>query len=327
VITGIPAADDFTSRAKSLLNLAWEVTLSLQRHHLRAMDSYAEVRERASDIWSPEEIQRQTENYWGLCQPELQNAQALIHQAVEMALKGRICSVSPYLLIARDARDYPSQSHKKDVPFSSFRTIDAADLLRVADSVCLTRLDECFENLWAAIREERNVNMHSLGGRGSLMPVSHIRHILQIHQLLFPGEPWMAERSGYRIRSHRDTAYEIDYYDFSTSICLNELDAVIGLLTPTECLEHFRFRKKDRRYLCPVCDQGANKHEHGQLPHLAQLKSRNPGETGLYCCACGANTTVYREPCRREGCNGNAKSEWPDSQGQCLTCEAWPGDE
>ena len=323
MITGIPTAEDFMSRSKSLLNLAWEVTINLEMHHQRAMETYEEEPD-AREVWSKEQIEEQTTRYWELSQPELRNAQALIHQAVEMGLKGRICSVSPYLLIARDARDYPARGDKQDVLFSHFRTIDASDLLRVANTVCNGRIDNAFENVWSIIREERNANMHSISNREGLRATPLLREILLTNEYVLGGTRWMKLRSDHRVLSHRDTAYDINYYDFSTSDCLHELSTAVSLLTPDECQRFFGYRKKDRSYLCPKCDDQTNKYDQDSLPHLAQLKTKRPMETRLFCCFCETQHTVARAKCPKEDCNGTVLATDAEREGQCLTCSGWP---
>lgn len=42
VITDLPTADTFKARSINLLNLAWEVTLSIQMHHDKAIGEAAE---------------------------------------------------------------------------------------------------------------------------------------------------------------------------------------------------------------------------------------------------------------------------------------------
>jgi hypothetical protein len=326
VITDLPTADSFKARSINLLNLAWEVTLLIQIQHNQAMAEAAEHNTgfEGNLVWTEDELKKQTETFWKRSQAELQNAQSLIHQAIELALKGRICEVSPFLLIARDARDYPTRSDKQDTPFARFRTIDAADLLRVVNSVCATRLPEEFEPFWTRIREARNVNMHSIKDDDVLKPDGLIRNILLVNKHLFCTESWTNLRSNYLFSEHRDTAYEISYYGFNISRSLNEIDTAISLLTPAECLQFLKFRKKDRRYFCTVCNYHATKYERGSLPHLAQLVARKVDETQLYCCACGSSVTVRRKKCPHPDCNGNVLSMAPDSKGQCLTCEQFP---
>jgi hypothetical protein len=70
-------------------------------------------------------------DYWFKAQPALANAFGLIQQAMEMALRGRIASISPFLLISRDPKDWPKTVENGAVPFSDFRTLDAADLIMV----------------------------------------------------------------------------------------------------------------------------------------------------------------------------------------------------
>src|ERR1700741_1495595 len=66
-------------------------------------------------------------------QPDLQLSYTLIQQSQEIALKAKICAVSPFLLLfGSDVRTWP----KSDADFTQFRTLDASDLVKVANTVC-----------------------------------------------------------------------------------------------------------------------------------------------------------------------------------------------
>jgi hypothetical protein len=73
------------------------------------------------------------EEFMARAQPDLQLAYTLIQQSQEIALKAKICAVSPFLLLlGSDVRTWP----KHDADFTQFRTLDASDLIKVANTVC-----------------------------------------------------------------------------------------------------------------------------------------------------------------------------------------------
>lgn len=151
MIIDIPSAEDYRRSALNQLNLACDIGFELTRH-LRGLD----------DLWSGDSAMEIAPEYWKAAQPVLANGLTLVQQAQEFALKGRIAAVSPFLLISSDARDWPAHSDKKDVPFSAFRTTDAADLLRVHDTVAPAseRLPLSFRGFFDEVRRQRNVIMH-----------------------------------------------------------------------------------------------------------------------------------------------------------------------
>ena len=316
MITGVPSERDFLARARGLLNLAWEIVVSLQRRHMEALSSHEEN----EGIFSDAEMGQQTREFWIRSQHEVQNAQVLIHQAVELALKGKILRVSPYLLIARDPNQYPKGCDTNDRPFSAFRTIDASDLVKVANMVCERRLSREFERFWDDLRDGRNANMHSVDQDGALDVATILYQTLLAHELLFDGAHWVKQRLEYRRVSHRDAAYELIYHDFTISAWLGEVDAAISLLSKVDCARFLKFRKNDRQYLCPLCEYSSNKHETGTLPHLAQLKSRSPTERSLHCSACDRDIAVVRRSCVGKGCKCNVLSQQDGTWGMCLQC-------
>src|SRR4051812_40724916 len=66
-----------------------------------------------------------------LAQPDLQLIYSMIQHSQEIALKSKLCEVSPFLLLlGTEVRTWA----KPNGDFSTFRTIDASDLLKVADA-------------------------------------------------------------------------------------------------------------------------------------------------------------------------------------------------
>jgi hypothetical protein len=150
MITEIPTPADFHSAGINQLYLAWEITI-------QAIGGLEDLKDYNVEGGSEkEEAEESTSLFWTKSQPALANAYALVQQAMEMALKGRITETSPYLLIARDPKDWPRGVDKQDVPFSEFRTIDSADLIRLHNTFFSPPLDEQFQSFWSEVRRERN---------------------------------------------------------------------------------------------------------------------------------------------------------------------------
>jgi len=66
VITDLPTADSFKARSINLLNLAWEVTLSIQMQQDQAMAEAAEhnAESEGNVTWTEDDLKRQTETFW-----------------------------------------------------------------------------------------------------------------------------------------------------------------------------------------------------------------------------------------------------------------------
>ena len=114
MITVLPTPTEFQDSATALLNLAWDYAARL----LRDLDEAKRYGAEDDDA-----------SYWSFAGRHLATGLALAHQGAEFLLKGRIASVSPYLLIGSSPRDWPRNCSKVDTPFAEFRTIDAQDLV------------------------------------------------------------------------------------------------------------------------------------------------------------------------------------------------------
>jgi hypothetical protein len=119
VAVDVPTSSDFESAGISSLNMAWQIAYDLL------------YQEELAEFPTWDDDGTVTDEYWQSAQPILRNALGLIQQAHELALKGRIAAVRPYLLIAQDATRWPVGSGP--ISFSSFRSIDAVDLPRAME--------------------------------------------------------------------------------------------------------------------------------------------------------------------------------------------------
>ena len=117
MILEIPTADDFSRSSLNLLNHAWTIAAML----VRDQDALEE-----DSLENIDQEENEEKNFWHYAQTELANAYTLMQQAQEMALKGLISKVSPYLLIS-DSRNWPRQCEKRDILFSEFYTVDATN--------------------------------------------------------------------------------------------------------------------------------------------------------------------------------------------------------
>src|SRR5581483_8957747 len=154
MITEIPTSSEFQSAGLNHLYLAWRIAM-------QAVQDYEEL----EDMLDDDDREAASTGYWKKSQPALANAFGLIQQAMEMALKGRIAGISPFLLISRDPKDWPKGVETGAVPFSEFRTIDAADLMKVHNAVSREQLGEDFRMFWDNVRRDRNKILHSVSPR------------------------------------------------------------------------------------------------------------------------------------------------------------------
>lgn len=337
MIVEIPDAADFSRASINLLNLAWQVAFGSldafensnvihpldlpSRQLLRDDGSIVEIG--GPDLsFTPEQRAAAELEYWRRSQPALGNALSLIQQAIELAFKGRIATVSPFLLIVRDARDFPRGSTEHDIPFSAFRTLDAADLMRVHNSVCSDRLSDDFGIRWDQIRRQRNALIHSVAPKTDLLhPLSLIENLLAVSKTMHGDKSWFRHRLDYALNDEIEAAYEPDPPQRYGSV-LVEFSTVIAYLGPRRLREHFGLDCRARSYICVHCmaDCDGETWYSSDPGRHAQLAPRGPRSTNVRCGVCGRSARVMREACGYPQCKSNVLSCEAGSFGICLLC-------
>ena len=249
--------------------------------------------------------------YWAKSQPVLANAFGLIQQAMEMALKGRIASVTPFLLISRDPKDWPKGVDTGSVPFSKFRTLNAADLVTVHNTFSPVPLDEDFRTFWDTVRQNRNKIMHSVSPK-SFDPATLVRTVMTATRALFADVRW-SQRLLDMEAEGKYAAYGLD--DGAQNVVMRQIEIAMRHLTPAENKRFFGYDAKRRSYLCPNCYYRADRDRQDSWPALAQFISKSPGERALHCVVCDETAEVERIACINPDCQGDVIYD-----GVCLTC-------
>ena len=298
MIVDVPVPSDYHTAAVNQLYLGWQIAM-------QTLNEYDEAMEYGGD----DAVDAQT-GYWKRAQPALANAYSLIQQGMELALKGRIAAVSPLLLIG-DPGDWIGRAATQNVSFGEFRTLDAADLVKVHNCVIAPPLDDRFKAFWDEVRRERNKIMHSASPK-TLAPVDIVRAILVAAEALFGGTRWGARL--LEMESDGRLAV-LGFDDNVTNQVMSQVEMTMEHLTPAEAKRFFGFDKNRRAYLCNACHSAANKDWQEEWPHLAQFSDWAPGATRLVCVVCEGETEVERRPCEYLDCKGDVIRE-----DICLTC-------
>lgn len=304
MIIDIPTPDELARSSVDLLNLAWET----------AFDILYDLEESGVEEWDDDGTARR--DYHAASQPSLGNALAIVQQAQELALKSRIAAISPYLLLSGDPREWPRQCDKNDTAFTSFRTIDASDLIRVHDAVCNKRLDAKFVQIFTETRRKRNVIIH-LGGKGQIFNLEDLLLlILETFRHLFPNKRWAQTRYEFKLRDRNTQIYGPDFVEAVLVHQFNQLTRVLGA---KDLRTHFGFEKKQHRYICFHCT-AEERNRSGETTPLAQLRPNTPEATTLYCCVCDKEYPVERRYCSHPNCKSNVISTDKGWEGTCHMC-------
>lgn len=306
------------------MNLAWSTLVGLliqlkekQDFYYEYYESYEEENEEIITFSSINE-------YWKKAQRPLSTALSLIQQGTEFLLKGHIASVSPYLLISGDLNNHSNKSDNGNIRFSDFKIIDAQDLIKVYNITSTECLPDAFKLKFEKLRSKRNRIMHSIDSDLKIEIKELFIEILDVCDYLVSAGSWIENRKRFIQNEPQSMLLELlSGYDHIMYKLAREIGHVVDLLEPAEVLKYFNLGKNTpRRYICPVCYWEAFRGTFSQaglnydIPRLAQLKPNEPTSTSVYCIVCNESSTVVREDCSHEDCQGNVIEE----EGICLTC-------
>lgn len=303
MIKDIPTSDEFDSAAKAQFDFAWDIVISF----LTTLDE--------AGHYSGVEIQEDDKRaFWEAARQRVLTSLIIVQQGIELAIKAKIVSISPYLIIAGSHSDWPKDRTGDGISFSEFRTIDAQDLIKVHDIAHEKPFNEDFYKLFEKVRKLRNKAMHSVDSNLSVSAKEVVVILLEAHNHLYKGENWASTRREFLYNSPAAQVY-LDN-DHINGLVAKEFLTIFKLLTPSQAAHLFEVDKKQRLYICPACSYETNKYELIE-PRYAVLSPNAPTSTELYCFVCNEAHPVTRMNCETDECRGNVIS---DEYGSCCTC-------
>lgn len=306
MIVDLPEPSELEKTSIRLLNIAWKEALS-------AIDTMS-----SNDVknWDDDFSARRA--YESAVQLELAGAVATIQQAQELAIKSQIARVSPYLLLVGDVRGWPNKSQGRPVSFSTFRTIDASDLLRVHAVVSEIQFDEKFRQLFEDTRRKRNRIVH-LGGSGVTTTAKEVLLlVLMSFEYLFPNHSWVKVRHDFE---HTASHTHIHGDEFAAMGLVDDFLLLMDCLEPRFLRKYFGFDKRQQSFACLACTTAEQRYV-GSRNLLAQIRPLTKHESVLYCCTCGEEKIVSRRRCKSEACPSDVLYFDDEGNGTCLLCDA-----
>lgn len=308
MITNIPTPDELEDISLRLHFSAWADLLSV----ITDFDEVFEPDADNENMWAKEK-----ESYVEACQPELQSICAVIQQSNEMALKARICAVSPYLLLLNT--DNKLSTQPKNADFFSLRTLDAVDLPSTANTFCPTPLSDKFIQEYNSIRTLRNSVLH--GGKASkaFRADELLRTLIFLYRELWPTRQWLADRVEYAALTRRAFFHDGRWNSAHAEV-MDEISDAYALFTNGEFRALFGKPKSARRYICHDCSYRATTKAGRPDPGRCQTAWLED-DTHLTCRMCGETFKVVRTPCKERDCKGNVIGDNGDGYvGMCHTC-------
>lgn len=242
MIVNPPDADNLNEIALRLYFTAWQKLVTIKRDYAESTDDYSSEREDYCD-------------YIRHSQGELQTILVIFAQAIELSLKAKICSVSPYLLLLKSNIKF--KSDPKDFEFSDLATLEASELPNAVNSLCETRLSQEFVQRYHQIRLIRNKISH-LGSADVELKVDKLLSIMVSQYIeLWPKRNWLEDRLNFV--SAMRLAFFHDYkYSSPMSDLMFELPYNLEIFSDEQFVALFGYNKAEERFLCYPCYDEAN---------------------------------------------------------------------
>lgn len=313
MILDFPTKQDFFGAANDYLNSSWSSVIEL-------INEFEELRSTIEDSKHEDESKR----YWRSAKQTLISATALVQQAVEFYIKGEISDVSPYLLISGNPQNWPKGCNKNNIVFSSFRTLDAQDLLKVHDTVCEKRFSDKFIQWYESLRVIRNKVIHTVDKSLSVKPEEVMEFILSAHKYFSKSETWFESRRQYLKQTPINSMKIIQ--DDENSECyilqslLIEFRIVIDVLAPSKIKFYLDFDKRAKSIHCPNCLKIVSRIDFWDHESVFDCGKtyQETNNTGVFeCNLCHYQGCIVKKKCEEDGC----ESIFLDSSsGICLEC-------
>jgi hypothetical protein len=311
VIINAPTQEGLTGQAIRLYFSAWVGLGSIIADFRRYFDlDMTEGMHNQQNEWA---------EYLDLSQSELQAIVAIIQQSNELALKARICSVSPFLLLLKT--DTKFSTTNANVDFADLRTLDAVDLPGVVNSVCAKPLSQRYIQGYSQLRSMRNQIAH-LGGTATRFVPEELMHMLIAQYIeLWEDRAWLQDRVEAARTARRSFFHDYKYASPEAEV-MDELPFTFHLLRGAEFKGLFKRSRTKRRYLCTMCVDRATTKWNRDGPDFTKTAYLANDGAALECVMCGEIREITRRRCGHAGCVGDVISTTPEPWVSifCNTC-------
>jgi hypothetical protein len=304
----VPTAEEYNRAAKSAFFAGWNELF----HLIADFEHFFQDEKPNTPKWRSERAR-----YYSHSTAEIEKVCLLASQASELALKAKICEVSPYLLLL--GSDVKFKVAVSDVDFKDLRTLDAVDLVLTVNSVSTAKLTPQFADRFNELRTWRNKIMHQGTASVALDPKEIACSMAEQYAELWPEGRFVNEWAAYL-----STTRSSFFHDHKWSTPHMELAEMFDVFFKT--LETGNIAsltgikpKNKRRYLCHEC-QYRGSIDHSGLDPSELLTCYLETPDSLRCLICEDVFSVHRNDCVEDNCKGNVISAAGDYEGMCHTC-------
>jgi hypothetical protein len=322
MIKNVPSAERLTETSLRLYFTAWDQVTGIVSAMLTPAGVLIEIRDRqlvAVPDKDFEDDQKACDEALAemlrLAQSELQLAYTLILQSHELALKARICSRSPYLLLlGTDIKQWA----KPNADFGDFRTIDASDLVRVVNSIFPKPLSEPFVTRFEDMRRGRNKLIHLGLAHQYLDPIYVIDLLADQYLELYPKRNWLKDHAEFQLGTLSSHFFD-KHWNERTSV-LHQVEGMNEYLTKRQRYELLGIPFGVRIFGCPVCHNDARAEVGFSEAGTAFLVDGGDGEKKLRCRYCERDYKVYIGEERCPKCKCEVIFADLDFDDTCCSC-------
>lgn len=143
----------------------------------------------------------------------------MIHQSIEMYLKGSIVEISPYLILI----NHTKVKSRNKIDFSKFKTLNSSDLFAVYNTFSKSPLNEDYEKWFNDLRSHRNKLTHSVEPNYKLFIKELLKHLDMAYKIIYGEHKWinnhfMSLLANYKKDYADSIAEAFSYFDMHSDI-------------------------------------------------------------------------------------------------------------
>jgi hypothetical protein len=311
MILNVPSAEDLNVVARRLYFSAWTQLIEIQSDLIGYINHVSEYSDDRS------EIENETKSYLSRSQPDLQSLFVLVQQSNELALKARICEVSPYLLLLKN--EGRLKTEPADTDFSEFRTLDATDLPGAVNSFSIKHLSAKYIQGYNLLRKQRNKISH-LGHKLEEFKTDELFRMLALQWIEFWRDRlWLKDRADFECQK-RNSLFHDYKYNSHMMVVFQELSLTLHSFTEKEFKNIFGCTRKSVSYLCHRCFYEGNTRNSGLEVTWSKSALISKDRTEVNCLICGKNHKIEVRECSNAECKFGVLSLDTDYKGKCHTC-------
>ena len=313
MITNVPTADGLNQIALRLYFTAW---VSLGKIY-EDFSIFTDTTHGWSSDWPDLQFKEEWLDYVIACQPDLQSICSIIQQSQELALKARICTVSPYLLLLRN--DARFSQTVKDIDFNTLRTLDAVELPGAVNTFCERSVSQKFILAYDQVRTLRNQIAHLGISSTYLQPIDIVGILVSYFAEIWPARMWLQDRIHFATTSRLGFFHDGSNTSATMEV-MHELPYIFGLMQPAEFKRLFSHNKKTKRYLCPSCMDDASVDYANFDKNECKTGFLIEDGTRLICIMCTETFEVKMDLCGADRCRKGVVCQSEAHAGFCHVC-------